>query len=442
MSQRLLTTMLSVAALLVSAAGSAQTAGTHSAATVSTAEPTRSIEDLNLVGAAATMPPTSDTIFGTDAGFRQAMWSNGLLLRVNVVPRYSQNVLDGPVPASQQTYIGQRGTWIMGLNPMLTADLRQLHLQQAQLNIGVAWKQSNWNPAAPKTIALSTLYLYKRWGDRTVEMKAGYIVNDLEFVGLQVGGSTSTGAQGVYAVLPYQVGLSYYPLTAPSLNFRFRTSSRTYVKTAAQRSLDAAGAASTIARNSTGFTLRPEGNGLVVVGEAGYQQASSAAAHQTWLRAGYIRNSTLYSNKLTGEKESGNYCVYALADYQVRMPDPQRPAQGLYLGGTVMTVPERLNAYSRYVEARLYQRGPFASRPADVVTLVAAYRVHSPYLIDSLTAQGRTVWSDAPSLTGTYTIHASRGNFLSLSLGYSRGAAITPRVADSLTFTANWSLYL
>jgi len=428
--------------LVLCAGGSAQTPANASGPGATAVEAPRSIEDLNLVGAATTMPPTSDTIFGGEAGFRQAMYSQGFLLRVNVVPRYTQNLLDAPVPASQQSYLGQRGTWIMGLNPIFTADLRQLHLKQAQLNIGVAWRQSNWTPASPKAIALSTLYLYKRWGDRQVEMKAGYIVNDMEFVGLQVGGSTSTGAQGVYAVLPYQVGLSYYPYTAPSLNLRFRTSSRTYLKTGAQRSLDAAGAASTIARNPTGFTLRPEGNGLVVVAEGGYQQASSATTSQAWFRAGYIHNSTLYSNKLTGEKESGNYCAYVLMDYQVRKPDARRPAQGLYVGGTVMTVPEKLNSYSRYVEARLYQRGPFASRPADVVSLVAAYRVHSPFLIDALTAQGKTVWENAPSVTGTYTAHVSRGNFLSVSLGYGRGSAITPRVADSLTFTLNWTLYL
>jgi hypothetical protein len=35
-----------------------------------------------------------------------------------------------------------------------------------------------------------------------------------------------------------------------------------------------------------------------------------------------------------------------------------------------------------------------------------------------------------------------RSLYLSLSLGYGRGPAISPRVADTLTFTANWSLYL
>ncbi len=31
---------------------------------------------------------------------------------------------------------------------------------------------------------------------------------------------------------------------------------------------------------------------------------------------------------------------------------------------------------------------------------------------------------------------------MSLSLGYVRGPALSPRVADTPTFTANWSLYL
>jgi hypothetical protein len=45
-------------------------------------------------------------------------------------------------------------------------------------------------------------------------------------------------------------------------------------------------------------------------------------------------------------------------------------------------------------------------------------------------------------LTGTYTLHLSNGNFLSLSAGYQRGAAVTPRVDDAVTATAYWILYL
>ena len=429
------------AVLLASVVCHAQTAPAPSAPESSTPIE-RSIEDLNLVGAAVTMPRFSDTVLGVDSGFRRAMFRHGMALRVNVVPRYSQNLLDPPAPPGQQVYIGHRPTFISGVNPIFTWDLRQLGLRQAQLHVAMGWRYSNWQPAGPNTIAMTSLHFYNQWGERRVEMKAGYIGNDLEFVGLQVGGSTSTGAQGVYAVLPNEVGLSFFPLTAPSLNVRLRGIGHSYLKTAAQRSLDAAGSRSTVDRNPSGFRFRPDGNGLLLVGEAGYQRPSSAAARQAWFRAGYMRNSTLYTNRLTGQQESGNYCAYVLMDYQLRMPDPARPSRGLFLGGTAMTVPSEWNAYDRYYEARVYQRGALASRPDDVIVLVASHRGHSRYFTDRSLAEGKTVWSSSSSVAGTYSARLARGNYLSLSLGYVRGAAISPRVADTLTFTANWSLYL
>lgn len=436
------TAVLAAAAWLAGAVGEAQGTTASPAAPGPEAPVERSIEDLNLVGAAVTMPSFSDTVLGVGSGFRRALLRHGMALRVNVVPRYSQNLLDGPAPSGHQVYIGHRPTFISGVNPIFTADLRQLGLRQAQLNVAFGWRYSTWQPAGPNTVAMTSLYLFKRWGDRRVEVKAGYLGNDLEFVGLQVGGSTSTGVQGVYAVLPNEVGLSYFPLTAPSFNVRLRGPGHAYLKMATQRSLDAAGAQSTVDRNPTGFRFRPDGNGVLLIGEIGYQRASSAAAPQAWLRAGTMRNSTPYTNRDTGQRESGNYCAYVLMDYQLRMPAPATPTRGLFVGGTAMTVPSELNAYDRYYEARLYQRGTFASRPTDVLALVASHRGHSRYFTDSLLAQGKSVWRSSSSLTGTYNIHAWRGNYLSLSLGYVRGAALSPRVDDALTFTANWSLYL
>lgn len=176
MNDRLVNALLTVA--LLSSAGtlcSGQTTTASPALRETPRDPERSIEDLNLVGAAATMPRVSDSLLGTESGFRRALFGKGILIRANVLPRFSVNLLDGPVPASQQVYIGQRPTWITGLNPILTADLRQLHLHNAQLNIGGAWRWTTWNPAGPKTIALSTLYLYKMWRDHLFEMKVGYI---------------------------------------------------------------------------------------------------------------------------------------------------------------------------------------------------------------------------------------------------------------------------
>ena len=441
MNQRRVNTIL----IQFTLAGSRMLCSAQTAAHTETFAPApateRSIEDLNLVGAPVTMPKISDTILGVDSGFRRALFSEGLLVRANVLPRISVNLLDAPVPASEQAYIGQRPTWITGVNPILTADLRQLHLQNAQLNVGFGWRWTNWNPAGPKTLALSTLYFYKMWGVDRVEIKAGYITNDTEFVGMQIGGSLATGAQGVYAVLPFQVGMSYFPLSAPSLNIRLRGPNSTYVKIGAQRSLDAAGGLATQSRNQAGFRFVPNGDRLLLINEAGYLRTSSPSAHYAWLRAGYLHNNTLYANKLTGDKETGNYCAYALLDYQVHRSEFGAAGRGLYLGATFMAAPSQFNAYDRYYEARVYQKAPFRRRPDDVLSVVGAYRGHSRYVTSSLTAQGKPVWHGSSSVTGSYSMHVSRGNYVTLALGYVRGAAITPRVADTLTFTTNWGVY-
>lgn len=92
MSDRLLKTVF-VAAFVLSAAvvcagqvATARDATARTGAQGSTAEPDaaltatapeRSIEDLNLRGAAVTMPPLSDSLFGVDSGFRRAMFGQG-----------------------------------------------------------------------------------------------------------------------------------------------------------------------------------------------------------------------------------------------------------------------------------------------------------------------------------------------------------------------------
>ncbi|GAB4108094.1 MAG: hypothetical protein Kow001_03420 [Acidobacteriota bacterium] len=397
-----------------------------------------SIEDLNLVGAAVSSPPIADTVWGSETRFRRALYRHGLLFRLDFVPRFSSNLLDAPVPRAEQAYIGHRPTWITGIHPMLTADLRQLRLRDTQLNVGFGWRWTDWDPAGPKTVSLSRLYLYKAWADRRVEMKLGYLGNDLEFMGLQIGGSLANGAQGVYAVLPFEVGMSYWPSPAPSLNFRLAGPNRTYLKVAAQRSLDPGGNSANQARNPRGFRFIPKGNRLLLINEFGFRRSATDTERQVWVRVGYMHNKSRYKSLVTGERETGNYCAYGLVDFQLRRSPAGAPSRGLYLGGSIMTVPEEFNAYSRYYEGRLYHLGPFRSRPDDVVSVVASYRRHSSHVRARLDAEGKSYWTGSTTLTGAYSMHVSRGNYMNVGLSYVRGAAITPRVDDALVLNIGW----
>src|SRR5450631_4359029 len=230
----------------------------------------RSIEDLNYLGGDAAMPPFSDSVIDIDSEFRQGLYSKGLAFRVISGIQYTQNMLKAPVAADDQVYVGQRAFESSFVQPILASDLRQLHLKHAQLYMGGVWNWVSWNPAGPKSIQVWALYFYKAFGEDRVEMKAGYIANNMNFVGLFVGGSTATGAQGVYAVLPYEAGMSYFPLTAPSFNVRVRGPKNSYIKGAVQRSIDPNGGPTEVERNHTGFRFVPHGDKALLITEGGY----------------------------------------------------------------------------------------------------------------------------------------------------------------------------
>ena len=265
----------------------------------------RSIEGLNYLGGEAAMPPYSDSLIDPNSEFRQALLREGMAFRVITGMQYTQNTLNAPVTADAQVYVGQRPFETSFVQPIFAWDLRQLHLGNAQLYMGGVWNWASWEPAGPKSLQLWALYFYKEFGEDRVEVKAGYIANNMNFVGLFVGGSTATGAQGVYAVLPYEAGMSYFPLTAPSFNVRIRGPKHTYIKSAAQRSIDPTGGPTEVARNRSGFRFIPYGDKVVLINEGGYLRAADKDARQTWLRAGYIKNASQYlewSYRTTGDR--------------------------------------------------------------------------------------------------------------------------------------------
>jgi porin len=403
--------------------------------------PSRSIEDLNYLAGDASVPAISDSALNAQGKFRQSLFRRGLALRVVVQMQYAQNTLAAPVAPDDQVYIGQRPFENVMVQPILDSDLRQLHLRHAQFYVGGVWNWVSWNPAGPKTFQLWNLYFYKAWRKDHVQMKAGYISMNLEFVGLFVGGSTATGGQGVYAVLPYEVGMSYFPLTAPAATLRLRGPEHLYLKSGAQRSIDPAGGPEEVARNHTGFRFIPHGDKLLLLNEVGFLRDAAKDVHETWFRAGYLYNTTRYKNLATGQDQSGNYCGYALLDHQLWRTGLEHPDHGVYAGASFMTVPDALNSYSRYYEARFYKEAPVESRPADLLSFVASHTSYSRLATNSLVAQGKTVWRSDSTLTGSYAMHVSPGNFLGVGMTYLYGPAITPRVPSALTFLASWTTY-
>ena len=401
----------------------------------------RSIEDLNYVGGDASYPTLSDAIIDPESAFRRSLFRQGMVLHFIAQVQYSQNMLAPPVPAASQVYIGQRPFESGMVQPIFTADLRQLHMRQSQLYMAGTWDWMTWNPAGPKSLQMDGIYIYKALGENRAAIKAGYVYNNLEFVGFFVGGSTASGAQGVYSVLPYEVGMSYFPMATPTFNLQVQGPKNTYFKTGAQRSSDPGGGPTEVARNHTGFRFDPHGDKLLSINEGGFQRTAKPDVHEIYLRAGYLYNFTAYRNAATGRSNSGNECVYALMDYQLTQSNRDHSNQGLYVGGSAEAATQTLNAYARYYEARLYREAPLRSRPDDLASLVASRIGYSKYFTNSLVAEGKTVSRASTTLTGFYSLHASRGNYLVLGLSYDYGPAITPRTGSALKFLTTWTLF-
>jgi porin len=354
---------------------------------------------------------------------------------------YIQNTLRAPVAANAQTYAGERPFGDYAFNPVLATDLRQFGLFKTQLDVDAQVQAGSWDPEQPRAAAFSSVYLYHEFGDDRAEMKIGYLTVDFQFIGLNVGGQVASGAQGVYAVLPYEVGISHGAVEAPAFTLKYRWDSGFYVKGAAQRAVEPGPEEASLARDAVGLRFAPSGDKLLLVGEAGLKRAATAKTLGAWYRAGYITNSTPYTSLHTGLKKSGNYCAYMLADLQAWRTDEASPQRGIFVGGSAMVVPADLDVYRLYYEARIYDVTPFQRRPGDFASVVASYTAISQDQIHALAAANKTYWRASDSVTGSYTLHLARGTYMGLGLSYVNGPSVTPKTPSALTFTAQTSVF-
>ena len=393
----------------------------------------RDIEDLNLRGAYLKLPPFTDTLSGEANPVRQGLAKRGVGVARFGDTTFTYNTLSPPVPLADQTYLGQRPTWKTSHYFMLTWDLRQLHVRGGQLEILGTLQRISWNPGGPNATQFGAIAYYQSLFHNRLELKGGYLDNDFEFVGTAIGGQASSGSLGVFASLPFEVGMSYLPLTAPGLNVNIHYPKDFYTKFGFQRSDDPKGGVTEANRNAIGLRFKPHGDGLLTIYEGGYKHAAAKDSKEMWIRAGYMYNTSHFANAKTGGMSTNNDLFYLLGDRQLTQPDRAKPYRGLYGGFSAMYAPPAQNAYTQYYEARGYFLGPFESRPSDLISVVTSHTDYSEYTTRNLAATGQSAWNSSTSLTGSYNARLFRGFYFSPGLSYTHGPAITPRAKSSLS---------
>lgn len=80
----------------------------------------RSLEDLNMKGGDAAMPPFSDSVVDVNSAVRRPLLSKGIALRVINQGQCAQNTLRAPASADQQVFVGDHPFQTTMSNPILT----------------------------------------------------------------------------------------------------------------------------------------------------------------------------------------------------------------------------------------------------------------------------------------------------------------------------------
>lgn len=399
------------------------------------------LDRLREQGLLVRVPSTRDTLLGDAGGVRSRLAEHGIgvmLISLNSAARDLSAPASGP-----QYYNGQNPTANTIQQLLLTYDLGGHGNDRSQLIVGMTAATASWAPMGPRSHgALSRLAYYRTFNDRQWELKIGYVSNTLEYLGVYTGGSLAGGAQGPNAVIPFQLGLARLPMAAPGFNLQYNGRNGFYNKLGMQRSTSPDGAQAEVDAHSDGFRFRTPHSNLLLINEVGVKRDATPSRQHLWFRAGVIRNRSDYRQFDRAGRSSGNWAGYAAGDLQLTLPpDRVLPFQGWHAGASVHYAPPDRNLYSRYLEARAYRIGTFATRPVDMFSLTYSHTRYSGDAADLYATRGIAAERSASALTASYMARLYPGTYLSAGLSHVSHPAFSPRMGDALNLMLGLNLF-
>ncbi|MHB8283143.1 MAG: carbohydrate porin [Caulobacteraceae bacterium] len=379
------------------------------------------LNKLVLKGWATPVPTFDDTITLDYGGWRSTLASYGLGFTF-----FSLNLLDedlaqaGKGLTGTQLYNGQKLTYQTGnQTPVLTYDLGHLSNSLAGgqiIAIGAITENGYAARDGIRGERLKSLYWYQPILGGKVELEGGIISNATDYMGTSVGGSLSGGALGPMASIQSEVGESYGNYGAPTISARINWTKHFYTRTAIQRSISPKGSTTEEDNDTSGFNFGSPHADPLIIQEVGYRVTAAPGIKAFWARTDGIYNTSGYTS-YTDKMVHNNYMGFVAVDKQLTQPNPKRPASGLYLGGTYTAAPGSLDLINRYYEARAYYRGPFYSRPYDMISFVAAVNGYGSEGRVATMISGFTPYSTTQTYTAAYSYRIMHGLYLNPGLG-------------------------
>lgn len=386
------------------------------------------------------LPPPSESIIGDAGGLRSDLAEHGIGFNILNMSNFTNNYMDHD-RHNPQAYSGERPTYSSNLVAGITYDLGQVGLENGQFILGVGSYYSSWDEVNPSSkFSYTRIAYYQSLWDKTVEFKFGVLPNDLEFVGPFTGGTLVGGTQGLQALIPYQVGLSHAPVSSPAANVTLNLGNF-YNKFGVQRSISPDGMGPEIDRHLGELDLHVDHAGALYIDELGFKRNPTPGTPYAWLRAGYIYNTSDYSQFLSNERSDDNYAGYVLGDYQFYQFDSAIASRGIYAGFTWMSAPEDRNLFDLYYGLRVFTKGPLDSRPFDMLTLEYGFTSYSDDANTKLDKIHVSNADDSKSTTLAYNMRLAAGTYLRTGLSYVEHPAFSPDVKDALNLQVGVTLF-
>lgn len=333
-------------------------------------------------------------------------------------------------------YWGQEPSFSNNAQILLTYDLSRHGISDGQIVLGAAVMLSTWNNYTPQRSTINNLSYYQTFLNKRFELKAGFVGNNMEWIGAAVGGST-VNPLGQATSIQYMMGLASLPTGQPTLKLKWNASAEAYLQLGAMRSLPINGPAGNVfvddaSVNESGLKWKVPNGRRLLVAESGYQRRSSPSHKAVWFRAGVMDNASTFVNYETGGVSHGATAHYFLIDSQVTQPSADSifsAYRGLHLGATYMKAPEQNLAFHKQYELRAYYLAPQWSRPLDIAAVVYARNDVSNNLQSSvnrfspITSIYATDKSE--SLTAMYTGYITQGIWGTIGISYTEDPVIT-----------------
>ena len=302
----------------------------------------RTSSPFRIKGLNVPLPGPQDTIDPDFAGIRSSLASLG----IGYIGYTNNSFFDNMLPVErttfgQQTYNGQKPTFLSNNVMQLTYDLSRYGIPDGQIVLGGIYQYDTWNPGGPNALSLATFSYYQTFLNKQVELKFGYLNNSFEFWGPYLSGNLSSSIFGPSGAIPIETGLNAYGFSTPSINIKINGPSGLYDKFGIQRASNPDGPVAEKTANPTGVDWTTPNSGVLVINEFGYRKEAAPGQLATWVRAAPMFNTSRYADFAFGGRRTGDYAGYFLADQQfVQLaPVPGQAAKGIYAGVTAMYAP-------------------------------------------------------------------------------------------------------